>query len=223
MKLLAIDTATEACSAALYLDGEIRLRYEDAPRLHAKLILGMADELLDEAGYSLAQLDALAIGHGPGSFTGVRIGMGVAQGMAMGADLGLIGVSDLAAVAQAMVDQGRGKSVAVAFDARMDEVYWGCYRRADDGLVVLAGEECVAPPEAVKLPDASNDWVGAGRGWAAYADRFREITRSVNVVDADGLPSAEQVAKLAVRGEPMPAENVLPVYLRDQVAWKKSG
>jgi len=157
MKILALETATEACSAALNIDGEIRERFEIAPRGHSELILPMLESLLAEADIPLGQVDALAFGRGPGAFTGVRIGVGVAQGVAFGAELPVLPVSTLAALAQA-TDAGQ---VLAALDARMDEVYWGRYRRDERGLMRLQGEECVAAPEATPLAQGE-DWLGAG-------------------------------------------------------------
>ncbi len=135
MKLLAIETAAEACSAALLIDGEISLRYEVQPRKHSELIMSMLNSLLQEADLSPARLDGLAFGCGPGSFTGVRIAAGVAQGVALGADLPVVRVSTLAALAQGYFRQSGHTSVLPAFDARMQEVYWGCYRLQDSGLM----------------------------------------------------------------------------------------
>lgn len=134
MRVLAIETATEACSAALYISGEIRLRYQVEPRRHSELILPMMDALLAEAEIALSALDALAFGCGPGSFTGVRIATGVVQGAAFGADLPVVPVSTLAALAQRRYREQGEKHLLPAYDARMDELYWGCYRIGDDGL-----------------------------------------------------------------------------------------
>ncbi len=221
MKILALETATEACSAALNIDGEIRERFEIAPRGHSALILPMLESLLTEADISLRQLDALAFGRGPGAFTGVRIGVGVAQGVAFGADLPVLPVSTLAALAQA-TEAGQ---VLAAIDARMDEVYWGQYRRDAQGLMRLQGEECVVTPDAT--PRVSGEgWLGAGSGWAAYGDglRARHAGRLTGATP-DALPHAAAVSQLAVdafaTGEAVSAEQALPVYLRDKVTWKK--
>ncbi len=224
MKLLAIETATEACSAALYLDGALSERYALAPREHARLILPMADELLAEAGLGAAQLDALAFGRGPGAFTGLRIAAGVAQGIAFGADLPVLPVSSLAALAQGMARERGAARVLAAIDARIGEVYWGAYERGGAGLMVLRGEEHVTAPAAVPSP-AGADWRGAGSGWAVYGEVLQaRLGGQVVEVDAARYPQARDVALLAVaaygRGEALSAEQAAPVYLRDEVALK---
>ncbi len=226
MKILAIDTATEACSAALFLDGEVRIRFEVQPRKHGQLILGMMDGLLSEASLALPQLDALAFGRGPGAFTGVRIATGVAQGAAFGADLPLLPISTLAALAQRHFRETEARRILAAFDARMGELYWGAYQIDDSGLARLVGEEQVASPDALRLP-TGEDWHGVGSGWGTYADAL--ATRLGDALvgrDPELLCSAHDVALLAAaafqKGQGVPAEQGLPVYLRDQVAWKKS-
>lgn len=224
MKLLAIDTSTEACSAALAIDGELRHRYRLAPRAHAQLILPMIDELMSEAGLRPGDLDAVAFGRGPGAFTGLRIAAGVTQGIAFGADLPVVAVSSLAALAQGVYRATGRQGVLVAVDARIQEVYWGAYRRGDGDLMQLQGEERVCPPSQVTLPGAG-DWHGAGSGWSAYLPALQaRLGEAAGTWDADCFPSAYDVAVLATaaygRGERMDAEQALPVYLRDRVAAK---
>lgn len=224
MKLLAIETATEACSAALYIDGVISERYEVAPRRHAELILSMMEELLAEAELKLPQLDALAFGRGPGSFTGVRIATGVIQGAAFGAELPVVPVSTLAALAQRYFRMSGARRILPAFDARMQEIYWAAYEAADDNLVSLVGAEQVATPELVELPKGEG-WCGVGTGWATYSEVLAQrMGERLSAVEADLFCSAQDVAQLAVRGydagEMVAAEQALPVYLRDQVAKK---
>ncbi|EHQ51744.1 peptidase M22 glycoprotease [Ectothiorhodospira sp. PHS-1] len=224
MKLLAIETATEACSAALLLDRDVWVRFEVEPRAHARLILPMMEGLLAEAGLSLGQLDALAFGRGPGAFTGVRIAVGVIQGAAFAADLPVVPISTLAALAQQGLDEGADQVLA-ALDARMGEVYWGAFRGDEDGLAVAAGEERVCPPEDAPLPEWRG-WLGVGHGWSAHetvlTSRFGDCLSGRPMPDA--LPSAAEVARLAARdftrGRAVPAESALPVYLRNRVAEK---
>lgn len=227
MKLLALDTATEACSAALWLDGEIIERYQFAPRQHNRLILPMIDGLMTHAGLELSDLDALAFGRGPGSFTGVRIAAGVVQGISFAAGLPVAPVSTLAAMAlEAMLETGYRYAMP-CIDARMSEVYWAVYRRTADAEVEAVVDEAVLPPDAVAWP---GDEVGAaiGSGWATYEDRLRVrlSPRSIGSLLSDRFPRAGHIARLAVplvvAGKTVSAEHAQPVYLRDNVA-KKPG
>ncbi len=221
MKILAVDTATEACSAALLVDGALRERFELAPRAHARLLLPMLESLLAEAGLKPLQLDAIAFGRGPGSFTGLRIAASVAQGIAFAADLPVLPVSTLAALAWPVLCAERGAQVFAAIDARMGEIYWAAFAgAAQDGIVALS-EEQVTPAAAVCVP-AGTDWYGAGSGWAAYAQDLRaHFGASLRGIAADALPHAADIAALAAvdfaAGRAVPAEQALPVYLRNQV------
>lgn len=221
MKLLAIDTSGEACSAALMVNGDVRQRLALEPRRHGDLLLGMMEALLADAGLGLSDLDALAFGRGPGSFTGVRIGTCVAQGAALGADLPVVPVSTLAALAQGH-HRARGvdRSLA-AFDARMGELYWGCYRIGTDGLMALVGEEEVAPPGGVRIPD-TECWHGVGSGWAAHGELLRErLAGRLESVTPDAICEARDITALAAAalaaGQFVAPEHALPVYLRDEV------
>ncbi len=225
LKLLAIDTSTDACSAALWLDGDVRQRYQVAPREHGQLILPMIEALLAEAGLTLAQLDTLAFGRGPGGFTGVRIANSVTQGLAFGADLPVVPISSLAALAQgACAEMG----VLAAIDARIGEVYWGAYRATENGLVTLIDQEIVCAPEDVPLllADDVGGWFGAGNGWHTYAQPLKaRLGEAVAAWDGQRYPQAQHLAQLAAdafqRGLAVSAEQALPVYLRNEVAWKK--
>jgi tRNA threonylcarbamoyladenosine biosynthesis protein TsaB len=222
MRLLAIETATDACSAALLWDGEVRLRYQVQPRGHSELILGMMDELLAEAGIRPQALDAIAFGRGPGSFTGVRIAVGVAQGAAFGAGLPLVPVSTLAALAQRAFREHQEPRLLPAYDARMHEVYWAGYEVGNQGLVEVRVAEEVAAPDAVSLPPMGS-WCGVGSGWRSYAEVLsrRVGTPHIHRVLPDLLCSAEDVARLGAaawqRGLAVPPEQGLPVYLRNRV------
>jgi tRNA threonylcarbamoyladenosine biosynthesis protein TsaB len=226
MKILAIDTATEACSAALLLDGEVSARFRVQPRGHVELILVMMDELLRGAGLAVGDLDALAFGRGPGAFTGVRIATGVAQGAAFAADLPLLPISNLAALAhRCFREQGAGRVLA-ALDARMGEVYWGAYECRAPGRVELLGEELVRPPEALPTPPGTG-WQGAGHGWGSYGDTLRSRLGPVlGAVHPELHCSAHDIAVLGagdfLENRAVPAEAGLPVYLRDKVAKKKA-
>lgn len=221
MKILALDTATEACTVALWLDGKVLERNEMGGQ-HAERLLPMVDALLAEAEITLKQLDAIAFGRGPGSFTGLRIGAGVTQGLAFGADLPVIPVSSLAALAQG-VDAPR---VLAAFDARMRQVYWGTYQRSAAGLMTAITLETVVDPAIAPLP-TDQGWVVAGSGWDAYKDILEPRLRAHGGSGILGMiPQARHVAVLAASrfeaGDLVSPEQAVPVYVRDDVA-KKSG
>jgi tRNA threonylcarbamoyladenosine biosynthesis protein TsaB len=237
MKILAVETATEACSAAVLVDGRIIERYQLAPREHNRLILPMIEAVLAEAGLAVGQLDALAFGRGPGSFTGVRIATGVIQGIAFGADLPVVPVSTLAALSLEALDETGAEHAYACIDARMGEVYWGVYRRAGEGagrslsgaeassLVELVGEEAVLPAERVAFPEDSRG-VGTGSGWATYGAVLGERLGGRAAAVLEGrFPRAGAIARLGAgdfkQGLAVPAERALPVYLRDKVARKK--
>ncbi|AYN95235.1 MULTISPECIES: tRNA (adenosine(37)-N6)-threonylcarbamoyltransferase complex dimerization subunit type 1 TsaB [Pseudomonas] len=219
--LLAIDTATEACSVALLHEGSVMCRYEVIPRMHAQKVLPMVQELMAESELALTAIDAIAFGRGPGAFTGVRIAIGVVQGLAFGLDRPVLPVSNLAALAQRAYRERGVNQVAAAIDARMDEVYWGCYRLEQE-VMQLVGVEAVLPPEQAQLPAGSaGEWFGAGTGWG-YVGR---IAASVAETDGNLLPHAKDILTLATyawsQGGAVSAEEAQPVYLRDQVATPK--
>ena len=200
MRILAIDTATEACSAALWNTGEICAHFELCPREHTQRILPVVQDILSQSGVTLAELDALAFGRGPGSFTGVRIGIGIAQGLALGAELPMIGVSTLATMAQGAFRKSGATRVLAAIDARMGEVYWAEYVRDDQGIWHGEESEAVLKPEAVKerLMQLSGEWVTVGTGWPAWPDLAADVT---HLTIADGevlLPAAEDMLPIAV-------------------------
>ncbi|MET3050943.1 tRNA (adenosine(37)-N6)-threonylcarbamoyltransferase complex dimerization subunit type 1 TsaB [Pseudomonas alkylphenolica] len=220
--LLALDTATEACSVALLHDGKVSSHYEVIPRLHAQKLLPMIQQLLADAGTTLSTVDAIAFGRGPGAFTGVRIAIGVVQGLAFALERPVLPVSNLAVLAQRALREQGASQVAAAIDARMDEVYWGCYQQVD-GEMRLLGSEAVLPPERAVLPeDASGEWFGAGTGWD-YAERIPVV---LSGQDATLLPHALDLLSLATfawqRGEAIAADLAQPVYLRDNVATPKA-
>ena len=218
MKLLALETATEACSIALYLDGEVIERHEIAPRLHAEYALPWAEVLLAEAGIAKSQLDAIAISRGPGAFTGVRLAIALAQGIALALDKPVVAVSTL----QVIAVQSQGERILAAIDARMGEVYVGAFARKGDELIAIS-TEIVCAPEAVTLPDSEGGWHGVGTGFAAANGLLPQHLHSqLASVDASALPHAADVARLAAaayaRGEAVAPERVEPAYLRNNVA-----
>lgn len=217
MKLLALETSTEACSVALALDGKVIERFEMEPR-HGERLLPMVQELLSESGMALTQLNAIAFGRGPGSFTSLRIGAGVAQGLAFGADLPVVPISSLVALAQG-VDAPK---VLAAFDARMQQVYWCAFVRNSQGFVEAAGEERVLAPQTIPVPEGSG-WIGAGTGWDAYhAVLQKHLAPCLTEWRPKVFPHARHVAELAARdfnlGKAVAPELALPVYIRDDVA-----
>ncbi len=226
-KILALDTSTQACSVALWIDGEVREDFRDIPRQHTQLLLPMVQQLLADAGLALQQLDGIAFGRGPGSFTGLRICTGVTQGLALGADLPVAPVSTLAALAQQAAEEFQADGVLTALDARMDELYWGCYRLDPaSALPLLVGEERVCGPQWVTAPlSTPGKWVGYGTGWC-YRDRLPATVRDAVVhIEPQREPRAAAIAKLGAAliaaGQGVLPEQALPVYLRDNVALKK--
>jgi tRNA threonylcarbamoyladenosine biosynthesis protein TsaB len=220
MNLLAIETATEACSVALVHGNDIIARSELAPRRHAELALPMADALLAEAGLGRHALDAIAVGRGPGAFTGVRLAVSLAQGMAMALDRPVVPVSSLAALAlEAPEDEA---AILAVIDARMGEVYAAAYRRDGGGGLVELAPEWVGAAEALQLP-AEPSWHVVGSGWATYAPALRgRLGGELRSAEGERYPQARHVAELAVRafreGRAVAPELALPVYLRDKVA-----
>lgn len=222
MKLLAIDTSTEACSVALSVHGEIRERYEIAPRRHTELILPWADALLAEAGLAKTQLDAIAVARGPGAFTGVRLAVAIVQGMALALDLPVIPVSTLAALALRAPDTTDGTRILSAIDARMGEVYLGAFVRDEAELVRAIGEEWMAAPAQPNVPLGGN-WIGVGTGFAAGEAALKlALGESLVFCDDAALPHAADVARLAAlawsRGEAIAPDLLEPAYLRNKVA-----
>ena len=220
MDLLAIETATESCSAALLSDGRLWVRSELAPRRHAELLLPMCEDLLAEAGLRRSDLDAIAVGRGPGAFTGVRLAISAAQGIALALGLPVVAVSSLAALAMQSPDNGA--AILAVIDARMGEIYAGTFRRTAEGRVEALADEFVGPASALMLPEAS-DWNVIGSGWTAYGDALQaRLAQTPLWVEGDRYPQAADVAVLAEAdaraGRGVAPEQALPVYLRDKVA-----
>jgi tRNA threonylcarbamoyladenosine biosynthesis protein TsaB len=223
MKVLALDTATEACSVALGIDGRVLERYLELERGHAERLLPMIDEVLAEGGIVLGALDAIAFGRGPGGFTGVRLAAGVAQGLAFGANLGVVPVSNLAAVARQAVDlHPQARRVLAVTDARMREVYWAEF--AVGGALSPRGHEHVTGAAAVVVPaaDPGSPWVAAGRGLMAWPELAERCRTQGAIVLETLLPRAREILALALpeveAGQALPPEQALPVYVRDHVA-----
>lgn len=225
-KILALDSSTDACSVALCVDGQVSSRFEIAIQSHTQRLLPMIDEILAEQQLSLPDLDALAFGRGPGSFTGLRICMGIVQGLAYGANLPVIPISTLEAMAVGFYRQNSQEMlpVLVALDARMDEVYWALYRRGEEGFPHSLSDEFVMRPENIvaQLPhieDASLTAIGAGWHYSAMPGKWAAR------IDMTVSPRAEDMVLLAARdyeaGRVKSIHDVQPTYLRDSISWQK--
>jgi len=222
-KLLAIDTSTEACSAALQSGSEIFTLDEVCPQQHSKRILPMVQQLLSEAGVSLAQLDGIVFGRGPGSFTGVRIGVGVTQGLAFGADIPVYGVSTLAAMAQAAHRLYNAQQVIAAIDARMAEVYIGSFSAVQGLMQPLSEEQAIKPADLTSFA-LSGQVYAVGTGWQTYQQQLLNV-QSADVASDILYPSAQDMLTLALPALAanafVAAELAEPVYVRDEVTWQK--
>lgn len=235
MKLLALDTSTEACSVALQLGTDILSLDEVCPQQHSKRVLPMVQQLLTQAGIGLKDLDGIVFGRGPGSFTGVRIGVGVAQGLAFGAGLPLYGVSTLAAMAQAAKRLHGADKVVAAIDARMAEVYLGCYQLDAAGLMQLQGEEIARKPAELGVADRPAGFgaaqiseaakvFGVGTGFQTYPDALT-AWQQVQISPQILFPSAQDMLTLSqaafAKGLFVAPELAEPTYVRDEVTWQK--
>ncbi|MGH8655673.1 MAG: tRNA (adenosine(37)-N6)-threonylcarbamoyltransferase complex dimerization subunit type 1 TsaB [Gammaproteobacteria bacterium] len=221
MKLLALDTSTEACSVALDIEGQVFTRFELAPRRHAEIILPMIEQLLSEAGLRVQQLDAIAFGRGPGAFTGLRIACGVTQGIAFAADLPVVPVSTLAALAQGGYRATAHEKIIAAIDARMGEVYWGLFQLTQGGLMQAASEERISAFGNLELPKGDDLWAGIGSGWGTAVTPAAQIQRRVRDVKPEVLPHAKDILSLAkpayLQGAYVSAVQAMPTYLRNKV------
>ncbi len=217
MRLLALETSTEYCSVALWQDGALTSRCELVGQKHSELLMPMLDGALREAGVKLDELDGIAFGSGPGSFTGVRIACGVTQGLALGANLPVVSICTLLALAEA---SGKDKVIA-ALDARMGEIYHAAYEQRDGGwMTVIEPNLCKA--EVAPLL-AGSDWFGVGSGFAAHSEALtNRYAGQLASSDGTAIPQAAAIARLAAplfaTGAGMDAALAAPFYLRDKVA-----
>jgi len=216
MRLLAFETATRRLSVALWQDGELIERAEDCANGGSEKLLPWVQELLAEAGLALAQIDGIAFGAGPGSFTGLRLACGVTQGLAYGLDLPVLPISTLEALALASGE----RDVWACLDARMNEVYVAAYRVEDDSVTQLMAPVCL-PPAVSPAPTFAGGW-GVGDGFAAYGPLLIARKPDLHGVHADVFPTAAAVLRLAAplfsRGMGVEAALAQPVYVRDKVA-----
>jgi tRNA threonylcarbamoyladenosine biosynthesis protein TsaB len=225
IKILAIETSTDACSVALLQDKSITEKYQVAPQKHTQLLIPMIDSLLQDAHLELKQLDAIAFGRGPGSFTGVRLAASIAQGLAFGAGLPIVVISPLRALAQQVYFQKQATKVMVAQDARMQEIYYGSYVLNQQQIMQENFPDTLLRPETLPMPAEITDWWRAGNAWTVYADT---ITKGYDRIPLANIiyPRAQEVALLAswdfLQGLAVKPEDALPIYLRNEVAKKKS-
>jgi len=219
MRVLALETSTEYCSVALGLDGRVICRDELVGQKHSERLIAMLDELLDDAGFDIKDMDVIAFGIGPGSFTGVRIACGAAQGLALGADLPLVGICTL----EALAESSGSHRVIAALDARMGEIYHAAYEKRDERWTEVSAPR-LCKPEAAP-PVAGNDWFGAGSGFAVHGEALGACYAGQLLgVDSAAVPLAAAVAMLGAaryaQHGGMDAAEALPLYLRDKVALK---
>jgi tRNA threonylcarbamoyladenosine biosynthesis protein TsaB len=223
MKLLALETSGSAGTVALAIDEDIREQTIRSAREQTASVLPAVDALLADAGITLADLDAITFGRGPGSFTGLRVSAAIAQGLAAATGLRLLPVSSLAALAQRLWREHHAERALLCVDARMGDVYWGEYELRD-GLAIAVGDERISPPQDVLAP-AGAAWVAAGSGLATYRDALAHVTQSAVAVFDDLEPLARDLVPLArhdlAAGRTVAPEQALPVYLRGQDAWKR--
>ncbi len=226
MRVLALDTATEACSVALLTEHGLISDSVEIGRGHAQEILGMVDRILSQGGATLGSLSGIAAGIGPGSFTGVRVSVAVAQGLAFGAGLAVVAVTSLEALALEAIEGG-AHGVLACLDARMGEVYWGCFAAGPPGMLSALGPPAVGPPAAVRLPAGSapgtgGPFRGIGRGFAAYPELSTLPGLCIEPEDCRALPQARAMAALGAwrlaAGAGIDPEFLEPLYLRDKVA-----
>ena len=214
MNFAAFETSTEWCSVALSLDGEIRAREEKAGNRHSELALPMLEGLLQAAGLTARDLQAVAFGAGPGSFTGLRTACGLAQGLALGRGLPVLGVSSLEALAE---ESGAARVVA-CLDARMREVYYSALEKVDGRWREISPAQCV-PPAQVAVPPGEG-WVGCGSGFLAYEKEFQgRFSNMKPEIHPSAVAAARLAAPRLAAGEGVDAALALPVYVRDKVAF----
>lgn len=220
VRVLAVDTATEACSAACFSGGKLVQQDALDPQGHSRLLLGMIEAVLVQAQLTRGSLDAVAYDAGPGSFTGIRIGAGVAQGLALGLDKPLLSVSSLMALAEGEhAAHPEHSRVLVTIDARMDQVYWGCLERDDNAMGGWRWFESPRVSDPVQVKDCPEDCVGVGSGW----DRYAGVLTQKNPIpwQAGRFPMARDVATIARRllaqGAVGAWQDAMPVYVRDDV------
>jgi tRNA threonylcarbamoyladenosine biosynthesis protein TsaB len=221
MKMLALDTSSIACSVALQMHDGVTERYEEQPREHTRILMPMIESVLHEAGAALAELDAIVLGNGPGSFIGMRIAASVAQGLAFGAGLSIVPVSSMAAVAAQVFDETDAAEVVVAQDAHMNEVYLGMYRQESGLAVEIMPEQLHAAAAIAALSnEATGPRLAAGFGWQRYPELLAANQKQLSGVAEVSHPRAKYLLKLAPAGVAVKPHAIVPAYLRHKVAQK---
>jgi tRNA threonylcarbamoyladenosine biosynthesis protein TsaB len=224
LRLLALDTSSVACSAALLVGDVVTERHEEQPREHTRLLIPMLRALLAESGLTIRQLDAIVLGNGPGSFIGMRIGASVAQGLAFGAGLAIVPVSSLTAVAGQVFAARAAGEVIVAQDAHMQEVYLGSFLRDEAGLPVAAAPERLHGLGAIGEPPVApaGPRIAAGDGWRLHPELLAANSGRIDELSEVRLPRARFLlgpgAAALAAGGALAARDVVPAYLRQTVA-----
>ena len=223
-KLLALETSGDVGSVALLADGAVCERAIPSPREQTGSVLPHVQGLLADAGLELGDLDGIAFGRGPGSFTGLRVATAVAHGFGLAAGLPLLPISSLAAIAQGLWRSRGTQRCLVCVDARMGEVFWGCFE-IRNGLAAPLSEERLDSPSGIRCADLSETWIAAGNGFAAYAAELSGLAARAQTVESSLGPAARDLLPLALddlaHGRASPVEVALPVYLRPESAWKR--
>lgn len=222
MNILAFDTSSVACSVAIQYKNETKSLHQIAPMQQGQLVLPMIKELLDSFSITLSQLDAIAFGCGPGSFTGIRIASSVAQGIGFALSLPVIPVSSMAAIAEAVYLEKQWPNLFIALDARMNQIYWAIYQVQQEKLTIL-GNEVICSPQEVHLPERIDlrhtTWWGVGEGWEKYQNMLiMSLKYQPKLAKTASLPTAEAILILAKRkfekNDWVSAANAMPIYLR---------
>lgn len=219
--ILAIETSSAVCSVALSTNGVISEQFQPAQREQSQLILPMIDTLLIQAGLTLSELDVIALAIGPGSFTGVRLGLSVVQGLTISTEIPIIAISSLQALAQGIYHERADKKVIVCVNAYMDEIYSAQFQLAEQDIMMPLSDEQLLAPKALILPEDIAEWVGVGTGWGAYSD---QLSVKPPIIYADYLPHATEVLDLAIKlyspKRLQRIDEVEAMYLRTGNAWR---
>lgn len=223
-KILCIEASSEVCSVALNCNGTIIEYCESIPHKHSQFILPMIQKLLAEAGFALSQLDALALGCGPGSFTGIRLAASIAQGFALGLELSVIPISTLNVIAQGAYEKSKFSNVLVGLDAKMGGIYWGTYCLGAGGLMQpLFSDKLIKPEQVFECENLDNlNWFAVGNAWTIYKELLLQNCRcKIDAIEANFYPYAKYLIPIAEekfkQGVVVSADKALPIYLREQV------